>query len=86
MKEIVNELKERESNILNDKKYAYYLNEEKYGLEVARIKNTEIEKLKQHVNSLIIVLNDNLLAISDKKITINRVTYICTSLLDNYYM
>lgn len=31
-----------------------------------------IEKLKQHVNSLIIVLNDNLLAISDKKITINN--------------
>lgn len=31
-----------------------------------------IEKLKQYVNSLIIVLNDNLLSISDKKITINN--------------
>ena len=31
-----------------------------------------LEKLKQYVNSLIIVLNDNLLSISDKKITINN--------------
>lgn len=40
----------------------------------ARLAKAErgIENLRKYVNSLIIVLNDNLLAISDKKVTINN--------------